>query len=778
MQQLQLRQHQQHNRLSEQQHHTASHQEQMQQQEARIQQQEQELQQQQALLQQQRQELELKEHQLAEAEAQLQGVKAQLQQHELGQWQQLSAYSSLDEQDLKLQQEQLLQEREENQLVEQQLRWRQEELALQHKLVQQQQETQQAQLAQMQAEAAALAQQQEQLEQQRLQMEHQAQELRLMQQQAEEQKRELATQQQLLHEQQAVLDDAQLQADASQRQLSLSASLHDIVSSSAQAALQQAAALASTASPPPQRPGPVPPLPLHKVPEQGLLQQVAQTLASPSLSPQGFAPLSAMHSAHSTASLEEDAAADRAASGCSADQYACTTAERGPKEAEAAAVPSWISALSSTPDGSLGSASSQGPSDSSAAAAGLLPAQGQPPQHAAAAPQQEEEQEEQQRPHLPPHLAACDTPPGALTHQDWQLIVSPSNMAPADEARYHACTFRSVLKQLDSANSDKGGCSGSVAQPRPGDLACVAHYMEALAADNTVLSCEVFHLQQLLVEQRRSASSSCEAVARRLASEAVKLSWELQQAELQLQLQQAAFDAAAQLSGDRNRSQQGVSGSSVAAAAAQDDNRREGGAGREEDAPTDADAAAPDAHQPGQLADDMGAICEAVSEKLSGLLAQHEARVQVRARAAGAAVLSGVLACAGRCVSPAVPAARASFCCACVASASVPFVLPAATGMSAHVCKPGRLEPSDALLLLLAVVPCLGLQGLMDRLDEEVEACCNQCDDVADAAELEQQLSQFEQVGGRELMGSIPCCAHCYRSGLCPAQRCTRTTQL
>jgi hypothetical protein len=657
VQQLQLRQHQQHDRLSEQQQHTTSHQEQMQQQEARIVQQEAELQQQQALLQQQRQELELKEQQLAEAETQLQGVKAQLQQHELGQWQQLSAYSSLDEQDLRQQQEQLLQEREENQLVEQQLRWRQEELALQQRLVQQQQEAQQAQLAQMQAEAAALAQQQEQLAAQQQQLEHQAQELRLMQQQAEEQKRELAAQQQLLHERQAVLDGAQLRADASQRQLSLSASLHDIMSSSAQAAVQQAAALASsTASPPAQRPGPVPPLPLHKVPENGLLQQVAQTLASPSLSPDGFAPLSAMHSAHSTASLGEDrdnagaaatAAADRAGSGCSADQYACTTGERGPREAEAAAVPSWISALSSTPDGSLGSASSQGPSDSSAAAAGvgILPAQDQPAQYATA-----EQQEQKQRLHLPPHLAACETPSrgtdssSSNRHQDWQLIVSPSTMPvpSADEADQHASTFRRVLQQLDSANSDKGvaAVSGSTAgsmavqqQPRPGDLARVAHYMEALAADNTVLSCEVFHLQQLLVEQRRSASSSCEAVARRVASEAVKLSWELQQAEMALQLQQAAFDAAAQLSGRRR--QQGSAGSSSSSApagtAAQaGDSMRE--AGREEDAQTDADAddAALDGQPEQMVVDDMGAICEAVSDKLSGLLAQHEARVQVR----------------------------------------------------------------------------------------------------------------------------------------------------
>lgn len=47
----------------------------------------------------------------------------------------------------------------------------------------------------------------------------------------------------------------------------------------------------------------------------------------------------------------------------------------------------------------------------------------------------------------------------------------------------------------------------------------------------------------------------------------------------------------------------------------------------------------------------------------------------------------------------------------------------------------------------------------MDQLDEEVEACCNQCDDAADAAELEQQLSQFEQVsrwaGTKGMVGEV-----------------------
>jgi hypothetical protein len=51
----------------------------------------------------------------------------------------------------------------------------------------------------------------------------------------------------------------------------------------------------------------------------------------------------------------------------------------------------------------------------------------------------------------------------------------------------------------------------------------------------------------------------------------------------------------------------------------------------------------------------------------------------------------------------------------------------------------------------------------MERLDEEVEACCNECDDAADAAELEAQLSQFEQVGGgleqgRRLLWCVRCC--------------------
>lgn len=39
------------------------------------------------------------------------------------------------------------------------------------------------------------------------------------------------------------------------------------------------------------------------------------------------------------------------------------------------------------------------------------------------------------------------------------------------------------------------------------------------------------------------------------------------------------------------------------------------------------------------------------------------------------------------------------------------------------------------------------LQGLMEQLDQDVDACCTHYDEATNTAELEQQLSQFEQVG-------------------------------
>jgi hypothetical protein len=208
----------------------------------------------------------------------------------------------------------------------------------------------------------------------------------------------------------------------------------------------------------------------------------------------------------------------------------------------------------------------------------------------------------QQQQHLPLYLPEWGQP-SMDSHQDWQLIVSPSNMAPAEERRYHASTFSKVLQHLAPTGSPD---NRTQPQPQQRDLVRVAEYMEALAADNTVLSCEVFHLQQLLVEQRRSASSSCEAVARKLASKAVKLSWELQQAELQLQLQQAASDVAQSDSSRHREDTDGVVVDEGGAAGEFVEGRRESSA-----------------------AVRMASICDAVADKLKGMLAQHAARVKV-----------------------------------------------------------------------------------------------------------------------------------------------------
>lgn len=591
VQQLQLKHQQQQEQLSHQQQHMDTQQEALQQQEHRLLQQDQELQQQYQLVQQQRRELALRDQQVAAAEAQVQGLREQLQhlqQQELSQWQGMSSYTSLDEQALRQQQEQLLHEREEHETLEQQLRWRQEELQLQERQVQQLQEQQQAQLLQIRTEAQALQQQQERVLQHEQQLEHQQQELQLMQQQVEQQRQELATQQQLLHEQQALLEQQELQVDASQRQLSLSVSLRDIMSAQA---LQETQTQASTGL---QHMHEVPnlPLPLCAVPEQGLLQQVAQTLASSSPSPAGAAPLSVMQSAHSTVRFAEDAEVLGAGEPC-AEEDACS-----------------CSVTSGSMAGTVASEAAQ-----------ELQAQ-QPAQQDASADGQHTAK---QRPPLPPHLTEWSSPsePG---HRDWQLIVSPSNLAPAEERHYHASTFSRVLQHLDSANCDKGTDSGAV-QPQQRDLTRVAEYMDALAADNTVLSCEVFHLQQLLVQQRRSTSSSCEAVARKLASEALKLTWELQQAELQLELQQAAFDAVRLTRS--SHVQQPVGRTAVVV---------DGEAEAETDRGTSSNLGEGMSVLPaaGETSTErMDAICEAVLSRMSGLLAQHEANVQVRARTCG-----------------------------------------------------------------------------------------------------------------------------------------------
>lgn len=140
-------------------------------------------------------------------------------------------------------------------------------------------------------------------------------------------------------------------------------------------------------------------------------------------------------------------------------------------------------------------------------------------------------------------------------------------------------------------------------QQQQDDLLRVAEYLHALASDNTVLSCEVFHLQKLLVEQRRSASSSCEAIARKLASEAVRATWQAQQAELRQELQQATIDAVMRSEGSSCASMGDGGGSG---------DRSTGGASDVTLTP-----------------ERIAAICSAVRERLSDLLESHDARVQV-----------------------------------------------------------------------------------------------------------------------------------------------------
>jgi hypothetical protein len=647
VQQLQLKHSQQQEQLSHQQQHMDTQQEQLQQQEAQMLEQEQTLQQQRQLLQQQRQELELKEQQLVQAEQQLQDLKEQLQQQELEQWRTLSTYSSLDEQDLRQQQERLLQEREEQAVLEQQLHWRQEQLELQHQNIQQQQEEQQGQLQQMRAEARELQQERDRLLQQQRQLEHQQQELQLLQQQAEQQKQDLAQQHQLLHEQQAELELQLLQASASQHTLSSGRSSRAAAVQDAQAGSQ----LLQQQQQAPQRKHDVPPLPLYRSVEPGLLQQVAQTLASPppyspELAPAGLhASTGSSCSMGSSAHMQDDNTGNSSAVGMEAAAMPAGVQQEGGAAGSAAlgcegqaAQYSWSSKLPTLLDAQLAVDDEAAGVDEAGPAA--MPATYQQGDHKvllggqqcsssldeerAPEEQQDEGQQQQRQPRVP---LLHNLEQVAQEHHDWQVIPSPSSLAPADKHTYHASAFTQVLRHLvhsDGRGSSPLGQEGEAVvlgeqehsseqlqgrrgkereQQQQDDLLRVAEYLHALASDNTVLSCEVFHLQKLLVEQRRSASSSCEAIARKLASEAVRATWQAQQAELRQELQQATIDA--------------VMRSEGSSCASMGDG---GGSG---------DSSTGGASDVTLTPERIAAICSAVRERLSDLLESHDARVQV-----------------------------------------------------------------------------------------------------------------------------------------------------
>jgi hypothetical protein len=668
VQQLQLKHLQQEDQLVQQNQRIERQQEQLQQQGQQILRNERELLQQRLRMEQKDTELQIKEHQLQQAEGVLRELRAQGQQQELQQWRQLATYTSLDEQELRQQQEVLQQDREELGVLEQQLHCKQEELELLQQQVSRQQEQQQEQLAQVRAEAQELQQQQETLRQEQRQLEHQQQESLLLRTQLKQQQQEALQAQaaEIEHQQVLLLASRPRQyrtvsASTSMQGFSLFPHLQETMPMPtpmpAQASTgqeqQPAAAAALPANtlaqgaaaaglplalqtaavqqePPAARTHDVPRLALHKAgpPQPQLLQQVAQTLASPSSSHAGFAqvPMGSVGSAAASALAQPDLKH----SGQSGGSSALSSRLQAPHTPSAAE-------CGSSHVQSCQQEQGQGQEKLQMQQHGreqeqeeVQVQQLQEVVHEQAQEQEQEQaqeqrqgqvqgqadeqqpqepvQEQQQKPCVP-LLPTWDA-----AHQDssnWQVIPSPSSFAPADMQQYHASAFNSVLQHLTpgdsvdvtSAAAAAAGGSAKQQQQQQRDLVLVAEYMQALAADNTVLSCEVLHLQQLLVQQRRSASSSAEAVAKKVAAEAVKLAVQLQQWELRREVQQAAADAAALSHISCVSSSEGTESHSDSGSA-------------------DTVVSADEAHK-------LDFICGIVRGKLSGLLAAHEARLQV-----------------------------------------------------------------------------------------------------------------------------------------------------
>jgi hypothetical protein len=621
VQQLQLKHMQQEEQLAQQAQRIERQQDQLQQQGQQILRNERELLQQRLRMEQQDTKLQIKEHQLQLSEGALRDLRAQGQQQELEQWRQLSTYTSLDEQDLRQQQERLSQDREELAVLEQQLHGRQEELELLQQQVSRQQEQQQEQLQAIREEAQELQEQQEQLRQEQRQLDHQQQEALLLRTHLEQQQQEALQAQAAELERQTLM----LARQSSQRfTLSASTSMQGfpffpLLQETMPAAMpmpaqameeQQHTSAQDAAAVPPlalqtaavdqeppaaaleqSRTHDVPPLVLDKagLSEPLLLQQVAQTLASPSSST-SFAALAQV----------PVSTAEPVFTAHLGQSHISTVSPGGPQQVQQ--TPSAAESASSEVQGRQ-QEQVQGQVQETLQEQETVQGQEQAVQQ-----QKLVQQQQQQGKPLVPLLPTWD----AAAHQDsanWQVIPSPSSFAPADMQQYHASAFNSVLQQLTPGGSvDVTHAAAASAKQlqlqQQRDIVRVAEYLQALAADNTVLSCEVLHLQQLLVRQRRYVSSSCEAVARKVAAEAVKLAVQLQQWELRQDLQQAALDAAA------------LSHSSCVSSSGGTESQSESGS-------ADADGAAGEAHK-------IDFICDVVRNKLSGLLAAHEARLQVR----------------------------------------------------------------------------------------------------------------------------------------------------
>lgn len=686
VQQLELKQQQQQEQLTTCQQQSSTQQEQLLLREQTIQQQE-------KTIEQQRQELSTQREQLAAYEQRVTKLQSQLQGAELGQWRSLSAYASLEEQQLRQAQQQLQEDREEHQLLEQQLDIQQQHVQT---LIAQQQE----QLRQVRDETQELRMQQEMCVKQQREVQHQREEVLLLMQQAEQQRRELQElQQRLLEEQQAMLERQQLHASsnsADDTDGSCTGLLHvelgqvvpaaeqlldtqDELPSAVSASTCDASACAVQQQ---QEPMPshsmqggsqqgrqlVPPLPLPKVPDTGLLQQVAQTLASPSCCD---SPVACTDSARSRGSVQEceglglavestDAGSTESeAAECAADDAAAaktvavdvgsagltwrsplSSSTSAPQEhgggcaVQAAAdalcvepaVPSacWL-AQQPMQEQEEGDADAQLPGSQPKAEEGkaaLTEDADQQQQHETQQQRQRQSDEMQSKQQVPRLWQEVSDSSAQIDHSDWQVIPSPHMLPSADQQHYHASAFDRVLQHLVSANLDTAAAVATAVSPQASlqqqDLMRLAEYLHALAADNTVLSCEVFHLQQLLVQQRQVASSSFEAMAHKLAAESVQHSWEVQEQQLERALQQAASKAAAVAAIDR-----GQGGGRVG--------ELEGGSGGCDDG-TDSSNSSSSAGGDGiEGVDETGAACiyEALKSRVSGMLEAHEARVQV-----------------------------------------------------------------------------------------------------------------------------------------------------
>jgi len=588
VQQLQLKHSQQEQQLVAQQEHIDAQRSQLHQRDQQLLQCDQSMAEQQLLVQQLQQQLDIKQQQVINSEQLLQETKAKLQGNELEQWKNLAAYASLDEQELKQQQQLLQQERAEHALIEQQLRQQQQQLSKRHEHLELQHQQLQQRLQAQQAQALQLQQQQEQIHKQQQQLEHQQQELHLVKQQTEQQRQHLLEQQQDLN----------------------------------QLLLQQQRQLASSIQPggavPLSQPGPAGVLcGLEQIstaqaqPQGELLQQVAQTLSSPSGCAAAGAVAAAGGEAHSSSGGGSSSVGDQEFA-CAVSAAAAAAAPDDVAASDAASTyDSWSSAVSTCNAAQCDTCSVKDPDDGMAG-----PGQ-QPGKQGVGDQQPQSLQQPPQVPLLPGLGSSPADAPGS-----WQLIPSPRTLPAAEQHQYNASAFSHVLQHLSSVKSHLGTDPGweqrrSQQQQRPlsqQELGRLAECLQALVADNTVLSCEVFHLQQLLVQQRQAAATNCQALGKKLAADAAKLLWELQHDEVQQVLMEATRNTFQYLTdgsgGTGGSSTDGSSGSGSSGSA---DNRAAAALG-----------------VPGGAAAAVDAVVDVVKEKLEPLLAAHDAKIQAR----------------------------------------------------------------------------------------------------------------------------------------------------